>query len=119
MRVGLPRGPLWEDRFRKGPRRAPSAFPGPGPGLRRDRHVQATRSRPVVYAWCIGRTNIDIDEVACAAVMERYGVVTKREAVNLALRLCAVEPLSIEEALSLEGAGWEGDLDQMRAARHQ
>ncbi len=72
---------------------------------------------PEVYCWCMSRTNIDIDEEACAAVMQRYGVKTKREAVNLALRLCVVEPLSTAEALALEGTGWEGDLDQMREMR--
>ena len=50
--------------------------------------------RHEVYGWCMARTNIDIDEEACASVMRRYGLQTKREAVNLALRLCAVEPLS-------------------------
>lgn len=74
---------------------------------------------PLVYLRCMARTNIDIDEVACAAVMRRFGVRTKREAVNLALRQCAIEPLSIEEALALEGSGWEGDLDQMRETKHQ
>ena len=62
----------------------------------------------------MARTNIDIDEEACASVMRRYGLQTKRDAVNLALRLCAVEPLSTSEALALEGSGWEGDLDAMR-----
>ncbi len=70
-----------------------------------------------MYGRCMSRTNIDIDEEACTAVMERYGVKTKRDAVNLALRLCAIEPLSIEEALSLEGSGWESDLEQLRATR--
>ena len=70
-----------------------------------------------MYGWCMARTNIDIDEEACAAVMRRFGVTTKRDAVNLALQLCAVEPLSIEEALALEGSGWEGDLEQLRTTR--
>ncbi|MBM3681494.1 MAG: type II toxin-antitoxin system VapB family antitoxin [Actinobacteria bacterium] len=65
----------------------------------------------------MARTNIDIDEMACAAVMRRYGLRTKRDAVNLALRLCAVEPLTTSEALALEGSGWEGDLDAMREMR--
>ncbi len=70
-----------------------------------------------MYAWCIARTNIDIDEAACNEVMRRYQFSTKREAVNFALRLLAAEPLSIEEALALRGSGWEGDLDAMRDAR--
>ena len=65
----------------------------------------------------MGRTNVDIDEKACAEVMRRYGLKTKREAVNFALRSVASERASLEEALSLEGTGWEGDLDEMRAHR--
>ena len=64
---------------------------------------------------CMSRTNIDIDEHACAAVMKRYQLTTKREAVNFALRTLAAEPLGVVEARSLRGSGWEGDLDQLRA----
>lgn len=65
----------------------------------------------------MSRTNIDIDEDACAAVMERYRLASKREAVNFALRRLAAEPLELDEARSLRGSGWEGDLDEMRSAR--
>ena len=71
----------------------------------------------MVYVWCMTRTNVDIDDSACAEVMRRYRLATKREAVNLALRLLAAEPASIEEARALRGAGWEGDLDAMRSNR--
>lgn len=71
----------------------------------------------MVYYWCMSRTNIDIDDEACAAVMQRYQLATKREAVNLALRRLAAEPLSADEARSLRGSGWEGDLDNMRDTR--
>ena len=63
------------------------------------------------------RTNVDIDDSACAEVMRRYHLATKREAVNLALRLLAAEPASIEEARALRGTGWEGDLNAMRSNR--
>jgi len=33
----------------------------------------------------MSRTNIDIDEEACQAVMDRYHLSTKRAAVNFAL----------------------------------
>ncbi|MYF65595.1 MAG: type II toxin-antitoxin system VapB family antitoxin, partial [Chloroflexi bacterium] len=46
----------------------------------------------------MARTNIDIDEKACAEVMRRHRFVTKREAVNYALRTLAAEPASLEEA---------------------
>lgn len=65
----------------------------------------------------MSRTNIDIDEDACQVVMERYQLSTKRDAVNFALRTVAGERLSVEEARSLRGSGWEGDLDQMRTSR--
>lgn len=60
------------------------------------------------------RTNIEIDDDLIAKVMRRYGLTSKRAAVDLALRRMAGEPLSKGEALALEGSGWEGDLDEMR-----
>jgi Arc/MetJ family transcription regulator len=65
----------------------------------------------------MSRTNIDIDEKACAEVMQRYQFATKREAVNFALQSLAGEPLSLDEAQSLRGSGWDGDLDEMRTNR--
>jgi len=62
----------------------------------------------------MARTNIDIDEEACAAVMRRYGCTTKREAVNLALRQVARE-MTLDEALAMRGTGWDGDLDEIRS----
>jgi len=66
----------------------------------------------------MARTNIDIDDEACAAVMRQYRLRTKRDAVNLALRTLAVEPMTLEEARAMRGSGWDGDLDEMRANRH-
>lgn len=65
----------------------------------------------------MARTNIDIDEKACAEVMRRYQLETKREAVNFALKAVASEPLSLSEAKLLRGSGWDGDLDEMRQSR--
>ena len=65
---------------------------------------------------CMARTNIDLDEDACAKVMRRYGLRTKRDAVNFALREVARE-MTLEEARAMEGSGWVGDLDEMRATR--
>jgi Arc/MetJ family transcription regulator len=70
-----------------------------------------------VYPWCMARTNIDIDDEACSAVMDRYGLTTKRDAVNFALRALAAEPLGLAEARDLRGSGWDGDLDDLRAHR--
>jgi Arc/MetJ family transcription regulator len=71
----------------------------------------------LVYRWCMSRTNIDIDEKACAAVMRRYQFSTKREAVNFALQTLATEPFNLDEARKLRGSGWDGDLDEMRTNR--
>lgn len=65
----------------------------------------------------MSRTNIDIDDDLCRRVMERYHLRTKREAVELALRHLAGEPLSLDEARALRGVGWDGDLDEMRESR--
>ncbi len=65
----------------------------------------------------MSRTNVDIDDRACAEVMRRYRLATKREAINYALRTLAAEPLSIDEARALRGIGWKGDLEAMRANR--
>jgi Arc/MetJ family transcription regulator len=67
----------------------------------------------------MSRTNIDIDDAACAAVMERYRLASKRAAVNLALRRLAAEPLELDEARALRGSGWEGDLEDLRLGRTQ
>ena len=63
------------------------------------------------------RINVDIDDKACAEVMRRYRLETKGEAINLALRMLAAKTASVEEARSLRGIGWEGDLDAMRSNR--
>lgn len=65
----------------------------------------------------MARTNIDLDDDACRAVMDRYQIGTKRDAVNFALRTIASEPLGLDEALALQGSGWAGDLEEMRASR--
>ena len=49
--------------------------------------------------------------------MRRFGVTTKKEAVDLALRRLVGEPLTPDFLRDLEGIGWEGDLDTMRADR--
>jgi Arc/MetJ family transcription regulator len=65
----------------------------------------------------MARTNIDIDDDACGVVMDRYGLATKKDAVNFALRTVAGEALSRDEALAMSGSGWDGDLEEMRTSR--
>jgi len=65
----------------------------------------------------MSRTNVDLDNEACRAVMERYHLATKRDAVNLALRTLAAEPLALDDARRLRGSGWDADLDEVRTSR--
>jgi Arc/MetJ family transcription regulator len=71
----------------------------------------------LVYDRSMGRTNIHLDDRLVAAVMQRYGLRTKREAVDLALRRLVGEPPVTEEILQLEGSGWQADLDEIRTSR--
>jgi Arc/MetJ family transcription regulator len=50
------------------------------------------------------RTNIEIEDAYLQAIMDRYGVRTKTEAVDLALRHLAGQPMSREDALAMRGA---------------
>lgn len=50
------------------------------------------------------RTNIEIDDRSIGIVMERFGISTKTEAVDLALRHLAGEPMTRQQALDMQGA---------------
>ncbi len=50
------------------------------------------------------RTNIEIEDVYVQMIMDRYGIRTKTEAVELALRYLAGQPMTREEALAMRGA---------------
>ena len=50
------------------------------------------------------RTNIEIEDEDVREIMDRYGVHTKTEAVNLALRHLAGQPMTRDEALAMHGA---------------
>ena len=50
------------------------------------------------------RTNIEIEEIYLEAIMDRYGARTKTEAVDLALRHLAGQPMTREQALAMRGA---------------
>jgi Arc/MetJ family transcription regulator len=65
----------------------------------------------VVY---VTRTNIEIDDELITQVMQRHRLRTKREAVDYALRRLLQDPLSLDEALGMQGFGWPGDLAAMR-----
>ena len=62
----------------------------------------------------MGRTNIEIDEGLVTEAMRRYGLRSKRAAVDFALRRLVGDAMSRDEALEMEGSGWQGDLAEMR-----
>ena len=49
------------------------------------------------------RTNIEIEDAYVQIIMERYRLRTKTEAVDLALRHLAGQPMTREEALAMRG----------------
>ena len=67
----------------------------------------------------MSRTNIDIDDELVVQAMRIYGLRTKREAVDLALRRLVgdVSKNPHKGMLELQGIGWEGDLDEMRSSK--
>ncbi len=58
----------------------------------------------------MARTNIDISDELLELTMRRYNVHTKTEAVDLALRHLAGQPLTIAEALAMRGAHAIGNI---------
>ena len=56
------------------------------------------------------RTNIEIEDTYLRIVMDRYRLRTMTEAVDLALRHLAGQPMSRAEALAMRGAHAIGEL---------
>ena len=50
------------------------------------------------------RTNIEIEDVYVRAIIDRYGLRTMAEGVELAFRRLAGQPMTREEALAMRGA---------------
>lgn len=67
----------------------------------------------IVY---MGRTNIEIDDWLVGQAMRMYRLKSKREAVDLALRKLVGDPMGLDEALAMEGTGWDADLQDLRSA---
>lgn len=63
------------------------------------------------------RTNIEIEDRDVQTIMDRYGVHTKTEAVALALRHLAGQPMTRDEALAMRGAGAIGQVPEDTAPR--
>ncbi len=62
----------------------------------------------------MSRTNIELDDALVEMAMRRYGLKTKREVVQLALERLVGGVMTKEQALAMEGSGWDGDLDEIR-----
>lgn len=58
------------------------------------------------------RTNIEIEDTYVRAIMDRFGVHTKTEAVDLALRHLAGQPMTQAEALAMRGAHAIGEIPE-------
>jgi Arc/MetJ family transcription regulator len=65
----------------------------------------------------VGRTNVVVDDKLIARVMRLYGMRTKREAIDFALRSVAGNS-DPRRLLELRGVGWVGDLRQLRRGRY-
>lgn len=63
------------------------------------------------------RTNIEIDDDAVQRVMDRYGLKTKTEAVDLALRALGGRALTVEQMLAFSGADLIGEVPEDRGPR--
>ena len=58
------------------------------------------------------RTNIEIEDTYVETIMDRYRLRTKTDAVDLALRYLAGQPMNLEEAVAMRGAGAIGDVPE-------
>ena len=63
------------------------------------------------------RTNIELEDTYVRLIMDRFGVHTKTEAVNLALRHLAGDPMTREQALAMRGAHALDEVPEDRAPR--
>ena len=63
------------------------------------------------------RTNIEIDDDRIETVMQRYGLRTKTDAVDYALRHLVGQPMTKQEALAMRGAHAIDDIPPDRGPR--
>ena len=61
------------------------------------------------------RVELELKASLLDDVQARYHLPTPRAAVEFALRRVAVQPMSKEEVLEMEGSGWDGDVDEVRS----
>lgn len=63
----------------------------------------------------MSRTNIEIDDELIATAQRIYRLDSKRSAVDFALRRLVGEAMSLEEALALQGSGFDYTNEQIEA----
>ena len=61
----------------------------------------------------MSRTNIEIDDELIATAQRIYRLNSKRSAVDFALRRLVGEAMSLDEALAMQGSGFEYTNDQI------
>lgn len=67
-----------------------------------------------VYNSVMARTNVDLDDKLVARAMRLYGLDSKKAVIDLALKRLVGGAMRKEEALAMEGSGWEGELEDLR-----
>jgi Arc/MetJ family transcription regulator len=63
------------------------------------------------------RTNLELDEELVTEAMRRYGLPSRRAAVDFALRRLVGDTMTKQAALAMEGSGWDADLNELRRGR--
>ena len=61
------------------------------------------------------RVELELRPSLIDQVQSRYHLPSRRAAVEFALRRASIRAMSREEVLEMEGAGWDGDLDESRS----
>ena len=81
--------------------------------------VRSRHGRPDVcidvYRGVMSRTNVDVDDALVDEAMRRYHLPSKRAAIDLALRRLVGDGMDSQEALEMEGSGWDADLEELRS----
>ena len=68
---------------------------------------------PYVYDGVVSRTNIEIDDELIAAAQRLYRLDSKRSAVDLAWRRLVGQALTVQDALALQGTGFDYTNDEL------
>jgi Arc/MetJ family transcription regulator len=63
----------------------------------------------------MSRLDLEIDDELMAAAMARSGLTSTQAVVDLALKRLVTSPIDADFIRSLEGIGWDGDLEAMRS----